>query len=116
MWYYLDTVVAIYHGPTMRTSETAKEMVVNEKVIRFSPSFIHLILSLARSLDFFNVCISLTLLLLVQHYYDRMINVLYILCVRTASQHVYVDIYIYIDIDRYRHPMRGWLIMWVLPS
>ena len=53
MWYYLDTVVAIYHGPTMRTSETAKEMVVNEKVIRFSPSFIHLILSLARSLDFF---------------------------------------------------------------
>ena len=93
MWYYLDTVVAIYHGPTMRTSETAKEMVVSEKVIRFSPSFIHLILSL----DFFNVCRSLTLLLLVQYYHDQIIDVLYILCVRTASQRVHIY--------RYRHPM-----------
>jgi hypothetical protein len=67
MLYYPDTLVAICYGPTMRKSETTREMVVSEKVIRSSPSFIHLILS------FFSlfVYVLLALLALVHHYGDE---------------------------------------------
>ncbi len=59
MLYYLDTLVAICNGPTMRKSETAKEMVVSEKVIRSSPSFIHSSIHLI--LSFFSLlCICIT--------------------------------------------------------
>jgi hypothetical protein len=70
MLYYLDTLVAICNGPTMRKSETAREMVVSEKVIRSSPSFIHPSISFSL-FSLFCVYVLLALLALAHHYGDE---------------------------------------------